>query len=288
MEKLLNSISNSKLLPDEIVVVSSGKNIDKVIQNAKFDINYVHVETPGQSFQKKKGISSFTKRIDWILMLDDDLLLRKDTLLNLKESITNEIPSQTVGIGSRIVYNHETKKSIGNIFLSGVNKPGKIHKSGRVSPYDVSKKITTQWLNGASAWKREVLDHYDLPYLTSKYAAYEDVIFSSMIGTNHRIIYDPKIEVLSQDAIKTAKNINLVQLRMIVLWNAYLVSQINKCRVFNYKVLSIMRIIRFMFFSMDKKDFWIIVKFLLQIVKAPQEKTSLEKWAVKVISGSIN
>ncbi len=136
MEKLLYSISNSKLLPDEIVVVSSGQNIDSVINKVKLNINYVHLETSGQSFQKKRGISYFSKKIDWIFMLDDDLLLKKDTLGNLKESITNEIPNKTVGIGSRIVYDNEKKKSISKVFATGLHKPGKVHKSGRVSAYD--------------------------------------------------------------------------------------------------------------------------------------------------------
>ena len=288
IEKLLDSILNSELQPDEIVVVSSGRNIEKVIKSVKLEINYVHVETSGQSFQKKKGISSFSKRIDWVLMLDDDLLLRSETLVNLKESIMKEVPIQTVGIGSRIIYNHETKKSIYSIITARLNKPGKIHKSGRVSPYDGSNKITTEWLNGASAWKRETLDNYDLPILTSKYAAYEDVIFSSSISKRERIIYDPKIELISQEETKTAKDIDSDQLRLIVFWNAYLVTQVNKCKVLNYKTLSIMRILRFVFVKMNEKDFSIAVKLLVQVIKAPNKKSNFESWALKMISQSID
>jgi hypothetical protein len=283
MRKLIESIENSSLLPDEIVVVSSGQNIEKVIGKVKININYVHVETSGQSFQKKRGISYFSKQIDWIFMLDDDLLLKKDTLRNLKESITKEIANKTVGIGSKIIYNHETKKSIGSIFAAWLNKPGKIHKSGRVSAYDASNEITPEWLNGASAWKKEVLDKYDLPFLTSKYAAYEDVIFSSRISANDRIFYDPKIEVISQEAIKTVKNVDLTQLRMIVFWNAYLVTQVNRCRISNYKIFSIMRIIRYILFSMHKKDFLKSIKLLSQIIGAPNKKKGLENWALKQI-----
>jgi hypothetical protein len=287
MEKLLDSISNSKLLPDEIVIVSSGQNIEKVIKNVRIEVNYIHVDTSGQSFQKKMGISSFSKGIDWIFMLDDDLLLRRETLTNLKESIINEVPKKTVGIGSRIIYQNETKKRLGNVLIQRLNKPGKVNKSGRVSPYDVSRKITTEWLNGASAWKREMLDHYDLPYLTSKYAAYEDVIFSSRVATNNRIIYDPKVELISQDRIKTAKSLNLDQLRMIVLWNAYLVTQIDKCKILNYKILSIMRILRFVFVTLNKMDFSTTAKLLVQVIKAPNRKSSLESWALKMISQTI-
>lgn len=286
IEKLLDSILNSKLLPDEIVVVSSGQNIEKVIKSAKLKINYIHVETSGQSFQKKKGISSFSKRIDWVLMLDDDLLLRRETLVNLKESIMKEVPMQSVGIGSRIIYNHETKRSINSIITARLSKPGKIYKSGRVSPYDGSNKITTEWLNGASAWKKEMLDKYDLPVLTSKYAAYEDVIFSSHISSKERIIYDPQIELISQEANKTARNFDLDQLRFIIFWNAYLVTQISKCRVLNYKIFSIMRILRLIFVAMNKRDFLISVKLLMQIIGAPNKKIGLKSWALEMISTS--
>ncbi len=283
MKKLIESIANSSLLPDEIVVVGSGQNIEKVISNAKIKINYFHVDASGQSFQKKRGISYFNKKIDWIFMLDDDLLLKKNTLSNLKESITKEIANKTVGIGSKIIYDQEAKKSISSIFTAWLNKPGKIHKSGRVSAYDASNEITTEWLNGASAWKKDVLDKYDLPFLTSKYAAYEDVIFSSRISANERILYDPKIELVSQEAIKTIKNIDLEQLRMIVFWNAYLVTQVNKCRILNYKIFSIMRIIRYMLFSMHKKHFLKSIKLLWQIIGAPNKKMGLENWALKQI-----
>lgn len=286
MEKLLYSISNSKLLPDEVVVVSSGQNIDSVIKKVKLNINYIHVETTGQSFQKKKGISCFNKKIDWILMLDDDLLLKTDTLGNLKKSIMKEIPNKTVGIGSRIIYEHENKKSFSSVFAARLHKPGKIHKSGRVSAYDFSNKITTEWLNGASAWKKEMLVKYDLPFLTSKYAAFEDVIFSSRISVKERIIYDPKIELISQEAIKKAKNVDLHQLRLIVFWSAYLVTQDARCRILHYKMFTVMRILRFMLFTRNNKDFLKSIKLLMRIIGAPNKKLNLEKWALKMISSS--
>jgi glycosyltransferase involved in cell wall biosynthesis len=68
LENLLQSISQSKTKPGQIVLVSSGEEIEKIVSlySEFLNIKHIHTEKIGQSNQKVIGISSIDPDIDWV------------------------------------------------------------------------------------------------------------------------------------------------------------------------------------------------------------------------------
>ena len=89
---LLDSICNQKIKAQEIVIVSSGEKIDQIIEKfaSKINIVYSHINGFGQILQKQEAIKLIGQNIDWILFLDDDLILEPDTLENLSRYISKK------------------------------------------------------------------------------------------------------------------------------------------------------------------------------------------------------
>ncbi len=215
LDALLASISQANLLPDQIVISSSGVDISEIVSkySQKLCISHVHTDLYGQIRQKMLGIRKLEKSIDWIVFLDDDVLLQKDTLIKLKRVIENRINSGSddlLGVGfntpvtSHLTNQDRFKKLIAKIFCLEGTPRGAILRSGHpVSYLDSNHLIETQWLNGISAWKSQALSLYGSDYLESRYSAFEDVIFSYTQSKLGKLIYAPDIEVEFQPTSTT-------------------------------------------------------------------------------------
>jgi glycosyltransferase involved in cell wall biosynthesis len=244
---LLQSISQSKIKPRQIVLVSSGEDIKKMVSPyyELINIKHIHTEKIGQSNQKVIAISSLDSDIDWVFFLDDDLLLLPDTIDFVLEKINQLNGNNVAGIGTQIMplgtpytpnKSDETNKS--------KKKLGKILKSGRALPYQSPIETNTEWLNGASIWKRDVLQKYQLPLLDSKYAAYEDVIFSTEVSKSYELIYDPQIKIREQICHNKLQP-NLSAFKFINLWTGYFVCIDSRTKLSSFKILTILRLLKF-------------------------------------------
>ncbi len=209
LEKLLRSICKSSILPIEIIVVSSGNEISKLISefNSILNIVYRHIDGHGQIRQKMTGISLITKEVDWVLFLDDDLLIEKNALLNAVKFLRDQhFYRSIVGVGfnlmptSRLVSGHTFYKMMAKMFYLHSKTPGKLLKSGHPMSYLSSTKVlNTDWLIGSSLWRRDMLSHYSFEFLEAKYSAFEDVIFSNNCKKHGELIYLPSSRLFFQN-----------------------------------------------------------------------------------------
>ena len=120
-----------------------------------------------------------------------------------------------VGVGleleqtSKLKDSSMLKRRIAKVFfLNG--KPGQILRSGHPVAYLGSPGVTkTQWLIGVSMWRREILNHYGVEFLDSKYSAFEDVIFSYKCLNFGDLMYLPQSKLFFQDDSVTEEGIEV-------------------------------------------------------------------------------
>ena len=261
-------------------MVSSGENVAKVVNRYKhmLNINHIHTEYSGQSLQKTLAIKSLNNNIDWVFFIDDDLILTSDTLSRVEKRILKLPNASFSGIGTRLISQDE---SFGKINFGIANSlfsknHGTIRKSGRAIKYMYDELNYPEWLNGASIWRIECLEEYKLPVLDSRYAAYEDVIFSSKMANVSKLVYDPEIEVVEQIPHKNL-NLSFSQLKYISLWTGFLVCSRLETRLINYKCLILFRATKFLFFGGSKQllqncEFHSFSNFMRTLIFLPMSK----------------
>jgi GT2 family glycosyltransferase len=190
VQKLLKSLQNSTLKPAQIVIVSSGTDISYIVDEFQsvLEITYLHTEVAGQVNQKKIGTKLLCEDLKWVIFLDDDLVVGHSCIeaaIQGAESVERQLRMPVLGVGlalpstSRVSGSNRITKLIGKCFGISNSDPGVVRKNGHAVSYLESEKvICTQWLNGASMWKREIVNDYGLNLTSSKYAACEDLFFS--------------------------------------------------------------------------------------------------------------
>lgn len=235
VRKLLSSISQSTLKPRQVIIVSSGIEISQIITEFQDElgIKYIHTEVTGQVAQKKIGIKLLGSDLDWVVFLDDDLILNSNCLeiaiaeAENYEKLTNE---NVVGVGLGLPSTSRTKnarrwvKIIGRLFIISSSLPGMVYKNGHAASYLDCKEITsTQWLNGASLWRRKVVDNYGNNLISTRYAACEDLLFSYPNYSLGKLIFVPGAKIEFQDEELTDFEKYSV-FRAAALWRLYFVS----------------------------------------------------------------
>jgi glycosyltransferase involved in cell wall biosynthesis len=210
LDILLKSIVEQSRKPHQVVVVSSGDSVDQTIDTYKncLNLNHMHLELPGQIRQKISGIKLLDRDCDWVLFLDDDVKLKRNTIENLIEAINEFANSDqsVIGVGLKIPstssLNGRSKfmKIIARIFALHSDSPGDILSSGHPVSYTQElSKLQTNWLNGISAWKLQNAQKYSSDFLESKYSAYEDVFFSYSQSKIGRLVFLPEISIEFQN-----------------------------------------------------------------------------------------
>ena len=207
LRNLLESVSQSTLLPDKIVIVYSGEDISSLISQYQKSLNIQIIYSPiaSQSVQKSLGIKSLSEDYNWVLFLDDDLVLESNTIKILfDEYLINPKFGGYAGFGLGIS-NRSTRRL--NIVVTRCLKffrlfsdtPGTITKSGHAQPYlDHGTEVDVQWLNGVSAWNSKVLFNYPSNQVPISYSAYEDVEFSYKVGKDNKMLFVPMAKVRNQ------------------------------------------------------------------------------------------
>jgi glycosyltransferase involved in cell wall biosynthesis len=290
LENLLKSISESMVLPKQIVLVSSGIDIKEVvsIHSKNLNLKHIHTEKIGQSNQKVIGISSLDKEIDWIFFLDDDLMLKPNTISKALHVINRINDTKVGGIGARILpIQAKLPSKIFDQKYTNMKKIGGITKSGRATKYMFDKQIQTEWLNGAAIWRVNNLKYYDLPILNSRYAAYEDVNFSSSVAKHANLLYDPTIEVIEQIDHSQAI-INFSQFKYITLWTGFLVCNLGTTKMLRFKFLTLIRSILLVRNALRPRDrislnFNSLFVFVFEILRLSRTKSEARKEIVALI-----
>ena len=278
LKNLLSSIVNSQSQPHEIIIVSSGELIYELVNqySSLLRIKHMHTEIVGQSNQKKLAFNLLDDDSNWVFFLDDDLELMPKTLTHAFLRIQQVQNNNINGIGTRLIDKSSKFQELQVKQSNPRRQIGKINPSGRVSKYAFNSITYTEWLNGASIWRKDCLNQYILPILNSKYAAYEDVIFSSNVSQNSQLIYDPEIKVFEQLSHANIK-LNFSQFKYISLWTGYFVCLRPETRIISYKCLTTFRAVSFLLtggFSqiMQTRKLKVFLKFFHQIISLPMNK----------------
>lgn len=204
---LLDSITKSTVLPSKIVIVFTGTDMSQIAANyaTTLNIELIRSEIASQIFQKSKGIEKLQSESDWILFLDDDVLVDKNAIELLINKYVNNIKyAHYAGFG--LAVKNTTQRNL--IFLTKLMlyaislyafKPGSITKSGHPQSYLLQKNnCEVSWLNGISLWRAEVLGEYSKNDLYVEYSSYEDVIFSYRLGKMKKLLFVSDVFVTSQ------------------------------------------------------------------------------------------
>lgn len=226
LDELLTTLDEA--IVSQVVVSSSGSDIAHVISRHSNRLHIVHVVCgPGQIWQKIQGIGYLSDDLDWVIFSDDDLKFKEDFFTKLVEKLT-QIPIEIKGVGMNIHSNlkdaEPSKQYLaGRIFGLQNGIPGEVKRNGECVKYIQSSfTIETNWLNGASIWRRDTVSCYGSPGSKSRYAAYEDAIFSFEIAKSGKLLYVPEIQAEYGHEDSPTK-ISSGIIRAVIYWKIYFV-----------------------------------------------------------------
>lgn len=204
LQRLLSSLANSSVKPKQVVVVSSGMNVQRIIElfTKSLSITYVHSHVAGQVAQKKLAISMIDQDVEWCLFSDDDLFFDSEAIANALEIVNVHENKGIIGVGfrlpptSRMQGKSAMAQKLSRLFLLDSSKPGRVLASGHASSYLQQNQITsTEWLNGVSMWQISFARDYGKDVISTQYAACEDLIFSYPLSKIGELIFAPNANV---------------------------------------------------------------------------------------------
>ena len=190
---------------NQVVVSASGLALDTVLQDFIGLLNLTYIESEaGQIRQKMTGIEVLNSDLDWVIFSDDDVEYPSNFVEMLRSSIQEFGKSSLSGIGFHIVNGKsipqgKMRKFVNAFFHLQSGQPGTVKPSGDCIPYlSFNEPTATMWLNGASAWRYEQVLGYSCPVPETRYAAYEDALFSFGVFATGELIYIPKLQLRYQ------------------------------------------------------------------------------------------
>jgi len=227
IRKLLSSLVSQQI--SQVVISASGSNIEYVIDEFKsrMELIYIHSE-PGQIKQKINGLRAFRKDLDWVIFSDDDLTYPPDFVLKFSETLASADKQGVIGVGFKIsnavvLQERLDVRIFKRVFLMKGRSPGSVNRSGECVPYCYGDlKLSTKWLNGASAWKAEYAHTYSSVASDTKYAAYEDAIFSYELSSVGNLMYFPNLQIQYQNPDNLTQFSSL-SYQSYTLWKLYFV-----------------------------------------------------------------
>jgi len=216
---------------DQVVVAASGTDIGEIIASFKgsLAIDYVQSEA-GQIRQKMTGIKTLRNDLDWVIFSDDDVAYPPTFVQALKKTIVDHDKPGLSGIGFQItnrksVSHGKLKKFYNHCFFLQNGKPGMVNPSGDCIPYsDCKEPTTTMWLNGASAWRYKLVLTYTSPVPETRYAAYEDAVFSFGNFAPASLFYFPDLK-LKYQAPGDQTQLDAITFESYLLWKMFFVAK---------------------------------------------------------------
>ena len=229
--RLLQSIKELDCEVGRVIVVASGQDIsDVVIEFSKIlPVEYYSSES-GQIKQRNKGISLLNDSTKLVATIDDDMFFYKTAVLEMIK-FWNSIELDTAGVGFNIVNKPSHRHTwLRGLFGVSVPEPGRVLKSGsNTSICNVKQNIRSEWLTGgATVWRQDILKNHPHREIISRWAAYEDMIFSYPIGLVHPLYICATATIKTEDVqlAKESPKLSLYRGRANFLWGIYFV-QIN-------------------------------------------------------------
>ena len=205
--------------------------------------------------------------MEWVLFLDDDLKISPITISELFRNLDlldRRYNVLGLGLSQKSDSNIPLlKRIISKLFRRSL---GKVKKSGNNSNYQHSRiVISTEWLNGASMWRREALKHYNFEYLDAKYSICEDLIFSYKISRVGKLFFIPEAKFEFQNMVSPLSD-DFEAFRANCYWRLFFVLSNKELSVTFFLFRQFIRSIKFAFrLSSSKELLWNKLKFSLML-----------------------
>jgi len=231
----LSSLFQSLLLqtrtPEFVTIVDAGtlhanyelykKNFH--IQSTEFKIIS---SQPGLTYQRNLGIHHASG--DILLFLDDDTIIESQYVEKIIRIFINDTENKIGGVTGRIInvsfHQNIFNKRFRNIFYLPVSGKGELLRSGFGNSIShlVSDQIKIGWLSGCNmAYRKEVCIWNFFDENLKSYAYAEDLDFSTRVGKNYSLIYEPQA-ILEHRISPTNRISEFPRYKMLVLHHSYL------------------------------------------------------------------
>ena len=197
---LLHNLSELSSLPKQIIIADGGRNLSAVVKDFESKLPTMHLGCPevGQVLQRQFAHKHLEPNIRLVLHLDDDITLDPDSLdkaLKNWNKITEKGKKPLAGMAFNVVNIPLRKNNIlRNLALMRLEPRGCVWASGYVSPHVPSlgmqgENPSTEWLiGGAALWTREAIEKPHPLSFPTRWAVFEDVIFSFPFSKTHSLV----------------------------------------------------------------------------------------------------
>jgi len=231
IKTLLQGIAEQSVSCGRIIIVATGKDISSEVMAFSdcLPVEYHYSETPGQIRQRNIGISLLNQQTKLVACLDDDIALTP-TAFEEMINFWNQIEPNTAGVGFNITNEAAFRFSALKYILGlGGSRPGQVLRSGaNMSIASVKKTIRSHWLNGgATVWRQAVLKDNPYKEIDTRWAVYEDVIFSYPLGKQYPLYICATAKVAHHHIIQPISDESIYRFRgrTTALWHLYFVCQ---------------------------------------------------------------
>jgi len=221
IQKLLNSILLNEYIPKEIIIVCFKEQYNKYLYkckkyNKKLNIIILKSNIKNQIAQRQIGLNKST--MDYILQLDDDIIIANNTLRLIYNELTKNhykiifsanlktIDGNVADLRWKKIYNKNRLFRFTLFILNNFKKvkPYSIISSGKPIPGLNSQITSYEWLNSSLCFHKSALKDYEFFQNKGK-AFYEDVYTSHIFykkGYNlkkiiNAVIYHPKTQKMN-------------------------------------------------------------------------------------------
>jgi len=243
LSRTLDSLMHLTILPTEIVLCSSGRDIRFLVDSYRtsFTITHVISEIQSQVHQKKLAIANISKKVSWVVFLDDDVILNQDTIEKAFLCLGQDPKKESVaGIGFSIEDADSSEQ--GRLAKIYSNKLGRVLKSGHNVGYIKSRyPIHTQWLNGVSMWKYSTLSKYDNELDTLSRSLGEDLIFSYGVSRSNKLLFCPDAKIRFQNPQSQQPTIRGEELKLYFFVTLYFVLKNKELSLLRFFVFQMLR-----------------------------------------------
>ena len=194
LTKLIRSIRNQTIKPDQVVIVDGSDNsIEPQIRRFLLPFfTFLRVIPPSLTKQRNAGVKALNEDITLVGYLDDDIILETDAveaMLRFWEHSSDDVGGCSFNITNNPI-GSRFERSIKKFFYIDNGKDGSVLRSGYntiVSP--VLKDTYTKWLcGGATVWRRSILEQFKYDEWFSGWAYIEDVDFSFRVAQKYRLV----------------------------------------------------------------------------------------------------
>ncbi|MBI4322961.1 MAG: glycosyltransferase family 2 protein [Candidatus Omnitrophica bacterium] len=191
--RLLQSLSEQTVLPDEVIVVDGGAQPlpQCVASFPALRIRCTHVSPPGLARQQNVGRQLVDPVMTLVGLLDDDMVLEADALEVMLSFWSTAAPT-VGGVAFNLVNNTASPRWVWLKALFGMDasRRGTFLPSGyQVKIGAVQQDTTVEWLySGATVWRKAVLDAFAFDEWFEGPGFLYEVEFSLRVGRQYQMM----------------------------------------------------------------------------------------------------